>query len=141
MRKYEEIVKEGDLVTYINATPTYAETSKPVIKVTDAKGKPVEGAAVDYRVYNYSELFPVATLKTDKNGECSLTIGNGDWVICCKSTDFGGNIRNGKSKTTINLLLILSFYPIFNFNILYILEMFNIFRNQCHIVIHSCTSY
>lgn len=77
----EEIVKEGDLVTYINATPTYAETSKPVIKVTDAKGKPVEGAAVDYRVYNYSELFPVATLKTDKNGECSLTIGNGDWVI------------------------------------------------------------
>lgn len=77
----EEIVKEGDLVTYINATPTYAETSKPVIKVTDAKGKPVEGATVDYRVYNYSELFPVATLKTDKNGECSLTIGNGDWVI------------------------------------------------------------
>lgn len=77
----EEIVKEGNLVTYINATPTYAETSKPVIKVTDAKGKPVEGAAVDYRVYNYSELFPVATLKTDKNGECSLTIGNGDWVI------------------------------------------------------------
>ena len=77
----EEIVKEGDLVTYINATPTYAETSKPVIKVTDAKGQPVEGAAVDYRVYNYSELFPVATLKTDKNGECSLTIGNGDWVI------------------------------------------------------------
>ena len=77
----EEVVKEGDLVTYINATPTYAETSKPVIKVTDAKGKPVEGAAVDYRVYNYSELFPVATLKTDKNGECSLTIGNGDWVI------------------------------------------------------------
>lgn len=77
----EEIVKEGDLVTYINATPTYAETSKPVIRVTDAKGKPVEGAAVDYRVYNYSELFPVATLKTDKNGECSLTIGNGDWVI------------------------------------------------------------
>lgn len=77
----EEVVKEGDLVTYINATPTYAETSKPVIRVTKANGKPVEGATVDYRVYNYSELFPVATLKTDKKGECSLTIGNGDWVI------------------------------------------------------------
>jgi len=77
----EEVVKEGDLVTYINATPTYAQTSKPIIRVVDNNGTPVSDATVDYRVYNYSELYPVATLKTNKKGECSLTIGDGDWVF------------------------------------------------------------
>lgn len=102
----EEVVKEGDLVTYINATPTYAETSKPVIRVTKANGKPVEGATVDYRVYNYSELFPVATLKTDKKGECSLTIGNGDWIIWASKGELYNYVKVnpvGKDVITITI--------------------------------------
>lgn len=102
----EEVVKEDDLVTYINATSTYAETSKPVIKVTDANGKPVEGATVDYRVYNYSELFPVATLKTDKKGECSLTIGNGDWIIWVSKGELYNYVKvNPAGKDVITIAM------------------------------------
>lgn len=102
----EEIVKEGDLVTYINATSTYAETSKPTIKVVDANGVAIEDATVDYRVYNYSELFPVATIKTDKNGECSLTIGNGDWVIWASKGELYNYVKvNPAGKNEIKITL------------------------------------
>lgn len=102
----EEIVSEEPIVTYINATPTYAETSKPVIKVVDKNGRAVEGASVDYRIYNYSELYPDATLKTDKNGECSLTIGNGDWVIWASKGELYNYVKvnpAGKNEITITL--------------------------------------
>ena len=43
----------------------YAPTAKAVITVADAGGNPVEGAKVEFKVYNYAEFYSVATKYTD----------------------------------------------------------------------------
>lgn len=56
----------------MNVTDNYAPVDTLRVMVTDASGKPVKGARVDYRLYNCREFFPVATLETDAEGRSEL---------------------------------------------------------------------
>ena len=53
----EEIMLETPNYTEINVIGNYAPTAKAVVTVTDANGKPVSGAKVDFKVYNYCLLY------------------------------------------------------------------------------------
>ena len=86
----EEIMLETPNYTEINVIDNYAPTAKAVVTVTDTNGKPVAGAKVDFKVYNYAEFFTVATKYTDANGQTSLTAGKGDMLVwCSKDGQFG----------------------------------------------------
>lgn len=77
----EDVVsREADGVT-INITSNYAPVTSTTITVVDADGKPVQDAKVSFRVYNYGEFYPIASLVTDANGEVSCTTGIGDMVV------------------------------------------------------------
>lgn len=77
----EEVMKETDGYTEINVIDNYAPTAKATITVTDAEGKPVEGAEVEYKIYNYAEFYTVANKVTDAQGKSFLTAGKGDMLV------------------------------------------------------------
>lgn len=96
----EEVTKRYDGNTDINVTENYAPVSTLTATVLDRDGNPVEGANVDFRVYNYSEFYPVVTKATDKNGQTTFTGGQGDIIVWASNNgdyDFA-KVSNGKDK-------------------------------------------
>lgn len=77
----EEVNYSTALYSKVNMLPNYAPTRKAQINVLTAGGKPVKGAKVSFKLYNYSEYYPLATISTDENGRATLTTGLGDLLI------------------------------------------------------------
>jgi len=77
----EEVVTREKDYAVINSTAIYAEVIQPQVTVVDEKGSPVENARVEFGLYNYAEFYPIATLITDAQGRCSITIGKGDILL------------------------------------------------------------
>ena len=71
----EEVMDQNKCFTEINITENYAPVASAVIKVVDTNGTAIANASVDFKVYNYAELFTVAHKMADKNGFTSLTAG------------------------------------------------------------------
>ncbi len=86
----EETVIQTPTYTEINVTSNYAPTHRVNITVKDAAGNPVEGARVDFRIYNYAEFYPAVTRYTDTNGDTYLSAGRGDLLVwASKDGNFG----------------------------------------------------
>lgn len=86
----EEVMYETPNYTEINVIDNYAPTGKGSVIVTDAAGKPVQDAKVEFKVYNYAEFYTVATKHTDASGKASLTAGKGDMLVwASKDGKFG----------------------------------------------------
>lgn len=77
----EEILERTPISTTINVTSNYAPTRTVSVIVTDAAGKPIPGATVDFCLYNYAEFYKLATKKTDSNGRATLLAGVGDLMV------------------------------------------------------------
>lgn len=86
----EDVMERTDGYTEINVIDNYAPSTKAVITVTDANGKPVKDALVEFKIYNYAEFNSVARKKTDADGKCSLSAGKGDMLVwASKDGKFG----------------------------------------------------
>ena len=86
----EDVMERTDGYTEINVIDNYAPSAKAVITVTDANGKPVKDALVEFKIYNYAEFNSVARKKTDADGQCSLSAGKGDMLVwASKDGKFG----------------------------------------------------
>ena len=86
----EEIMAVTDCYTEINVIDNYAPTAKSFITVVDTNGQPVEGAEVEFKLYNYAEFYSVATKRTDKEGKTFLSAGKGDMLVwVTKDGQFG----------------------------------------------------
>lgn len=77
----EEVLVQNPVYTSINVTSNYAPVDNINVTVVDADGKPVDGATVNFSLYNYAEYYPIGIKKTDKEGHASLLTGIGDLVI------------------------------------------------------------
>ena len=77
----EDVMERTKGYTEINVIDNYAPSAKATIKVTDAEGKPVEGALVEFKLYNYAEFYSVARKITDAEGSCFLAAGKGDMLV------------------------------------------------------------
>ncbi len=76
----EEVVKRTGMYSELNLLSHYAPTRRVTVTVL-RKGKPVEGAQVKFKIYNYAEYYPIATVLTDKEGKASLTTGYGHLLV------------------------------------------------------------
>ena len=97
----EEIVRETPNYTEINVIEHYAPESASVeVTVLGKDGQPVEGAKVDFKIYNYSEFNSVAYKLTDAQGKTSLTAGLGDMMVyATKDGRFGfAKVTYGKDE-------------------------------------------
>ena len=77
----EEVMQRTPLFTEINVIDNYAPCSRAEVVVTDEDGNTIEGANVEFKLYNYAEFYTVARKTTDANGHTFLTAGNGDMLV------------------------------------------------------------
>jgi len=77
----EPVIAQGENYSDLNLIFNYAPVKDFVVKVTDASGKAVNNAKVEYQLYNYAEFYPIAKTYTDTNGITGLTCGLGDLLI------------------------------------------------------------
>ena len=77
----EEAVLRTNNYTEINLIDNYATTDRVDFTVVDNQGKPVSGARVDFKIYNYAEYYTAVTKYTDEKGETFLTAGLGDLIV------------------------------------------------------------
>lgn len=102
----EEVMEITDGYTEINVIDNYAPTAKAFITVTDAEGKPADGAKVEFKIYNYAEFNTVANKTTDAEGKTFLSAGKGDMLVwATKDGKFGySKVSFGKDENvTIKL--------------------------------------
>ena len=74
----EEVLTTSPFYTQINVTANYAPVAKATVRVLTADSTPAPGASVRFMLYNYAELYPLATKTVDAAGCASLTAGLGD---------------------------------------------------------------
>ncbi|MDR0364644.1 MAG: transglutaminase-like domain-containing protein [Bacteroidales bacterium] len=101
----EEKNKETPLYSIINLLENYAPTRKVNVKVIDQQGNPVDGADVQFKVYNYAELYPITRTKTNAEGETSLISGMGDLMIWANKADLYGYIKSTKNDELVTVVL------------------------------------
>lgn len=77
----EDVVNKSSNFTEINIIDNYAPCSTVNITVVDSFNNPVPDAKVEFKLYNYAELYSIATKKSDANGKTSLMAGKGDLVV------------------------------------------------------------
>lgn len=77
----EERVQVTDDYKELNLLSRYAPVQRLTVSVKDIRGQAVAGADVDFQVFNYGGFASLAILKTDADGNASLTIGHGDLLV------------------------------------------------------------
>jgi hypothetical protein len=90
----EEIIEQTACYTEINVIENYAPAARATVRVTDTAGRPVAGALVEFKLYNYAEFYTVSRKTTGRGGEASLLAGKGDMLVW--ATGEGGRFGFGK---------------------------------------------
>ena len=98
----EEVILRTPAYTEINVTGNYVPVAKRFVKVVDKAGKPVAGAEVSFKIYNYAEFYTVATYKTDSRGNASLTTGVGDMLVVASKGDLFGVAKSCKDSVLLS---------------------------------------
>ncbi|MDE6084873.1 MAG: transglutaminase-like domain-containing protein [Muribaculaceae bacterium] len=88
----EEVLATSPCYTEINVTENYAPVADATVTVIDKEGKPVAGADVEFKIYNYAEFYTLARKTANDAGQASLTTGLGDMLVwAAKDGAFGFN--------------------------------------------------
>lgn len=77
----EPVTHSDDVHTEINLLANYAPVRTLEIRVTDEAGRPAAGAEVQFQLYNYAELYPLASMRTNEEGAILFVTGFGDLVV------------------------------------------------------------
>ena len=80
----EEVISRTPCYTEINVTSNYAPTCNVEIVVVDSNNAPVQGAKVEFKLYNYAEFYTLVTRTTGSDGKVSLSAGRGDLLVWVK---------------------------------------------------------
>ena len=101
----EDVIRRTHSFTEINVIGNYVQTQKNTVTVTDADGKPIEDARVEFCIYNYAEMYPAVALTTDSEGQASLHTGKGDmFVWACADGRYGfGMLTPSQTEITVAL--------------------------------------
>lgn len=98
----EDAIQQTNCFTEINVIDNYAPTRHSTVRVVDTEGNAVEGATVEFQIFNYGEFTTVVTLPTNSSGEVSLHMGLGDMFIwASKEGRFGFGKLSGESLSVV----------------------------------------
>ncbi len=102
----ENIIFSRKEYSEVNNLSKYAVTKTIYVKVLDKNMNPVSDADVQYRLYNYSEFFPLADVPSGPNGLSSFETGLGDLLIWAhKDNDFNYKKISVIDTDTLTLVL------------------------------------
>lgn len=101
----EHLVRKEELFTEINTLDRYAVTKDLVVKVIDSEGNPVPGAETGFMLYNYAEFYPLAHLKCDSAGFCSLRTGLGSLLLWADDGSRHGFTLASPADTLVEVII------------------------------------
>lgn len=76
----EDVMSRNSCYTEINVTANYADVNTCKVRVVDTLMQPVAQAELQFKLYNYAELYTVMATHTDNEGYAAITAGLGDLV-------------------------------------------------------------
>ena len=98
----EDVISRTKAYTEINCIKSYIPTRRTTITVLDTDGRAVEGADVEFTIYNYAEFYRVASYRSDADGRAHLDTGLGDmYVMAHKDGRFGIAVARGEETTVV----------------------------------------
>ncbi|NLX41652.1 MAG: transglutaminase domain-containing protein [Bacteroidales bacterium] len=77
----EDVIQHTDCFTEINVTANYTETERLAVCVKDVSGDAVQGALVEFKIYNYAEFYSAIKVLSDARGYASAILGKGDVLV------------------------------------------------------------
>ena len=102
----EEVLNRNACYTEINVTANYAPVATTTVTVVDSDNNAVEGATVEFKIYNYAEYYTAATKTSDRNGHASLTTGCGDMLVwASKDGNFGWAVASAGKDNNATIVL------------------------------------
>lgn len=102
----EQVLARADGLTEISVTQNYAPVSTKTVVVRDSLGSIIEGANVDFTIYNYATYYPTSRAVSDARGEATLTAGLGDMVVfASKDGLFASGKLDFRTLDTLTLTL------------------------------------
>ena len=102
----EEVVKQTALYSELNLLSHYAPTRRVTATVCGPDGKPLPGATIKFKMYNYAEYYTLATYQADAKGQASLTTGLGDILVwATDGTRYSFSKLDVRKDSTITLTL------------------------------------
>lgn len=90
----EDITLSDEWFTEINLLENYAPTRIIDVTVKDAEGNPAGGAEVHFQLYNMAELYPIASLPANEEGQASFKTGFGDVLIRAVKDGVWGEVKH-----------------------------------------------
>ena len=96
---------EDRLYSKINLLSNYTATKKLSVIVKDENGNPIEGAKIEYGLYNYAEYYPLATLTSNKEGKTTLETGFGDLMIWASKGNLTASAKAEGTQESLTLVL------------------------------------
>lgn len=101
----EDVIRRTHSFTEINVIGNYVDTRRNTVTVVDADGNPVEGARVEFCIYNYAEMYPAVALASDAQGRASLHSGKGDMFVWASAGGrYGyGMLTESQAEITVTL--------------------------------------
>ena len=102
----EEVVKQTALFSELNLLSHYAPTRRVTATVCGPDGKPIPGATIKFKMYNYAEYYTLATYQADAKGQASLTTGLGDILVwATDGTRYAFSKLDVRQDSTLTLTL------------------------------------
>ncbi len=102
----EEVVKQTALYSELNLLSHYAPTRRVTATVCGPDGKPLPGATIKFKMYNYAEYYTLATYQADAKGQATLTTGLGDILVwATDGTRYAFSKLDVRKDSTITLTL------------------------------------
>ena len=100
----EDVLRRTNCYTEINAIRGYVPARRTSVRILDAEGHPVEGAEVEFKIYNYAEFYTVARYVSDAEGRAALDTGCGDvFIWAAKDGIFGfGKASEGEAEVILS---------------------------------------
>ena len=96
----EDVIQRTPCYTEINVIRGYVPARRSVVTVFDESGRPVQGADVEFKIYNYGEYYTVAAYSSDSKGQAALDMGCGDMVAWASKGDrFGLAVIDSEAVT------------------------------------------
>ncbi|NGZ77793.1 transglutaminase-like domain-containing protein [Saccharibacillus alkalitolerans] len=106
----EPVTYSDEAHTEINLLANYAPVRALTVRVTEKSGRPASGADVQFQIYNYAELHPIATVRANEAGEVRFVTGFGDLVVRAAQNGAWGEAAvsgstNPAEEETVTLVL------------------------------------
>ena len=101
----KETAENEGMAVSLNQLARYADTKELKVLVVDEEAQPICGVRVDFEVVNYAQLYPVATVLTNKEGKAVIRTGYGVIHIHASKENKYNTLIVSEQETKVKVVL------------------------------------